>query len=114
LEIISGRNAIDVNYSPSSVVDWAVSLIRIGDFVEICDRRIGAPSDLVVLRQIAVVAARCVRSTAEKRSGMVVVECLKLARKRFHSAPIWCSLRSLGLLHVYTRYDGCEVFMQGA
>jgi hypothetical protein len=27
---------------------------------------------------------------------------------------IWCSLRSLRLLHVYTRSDGCEVFMQGA
>jgi len=94
LEIISGRNAIDVNYSPPSVVDWAVPLIRRGDFVGICDRRIGAPSDLVMLRQIAVIAARCVRSTAEKRPGMVeVVECLKLARKRFHSSPIWCSLR---------------------
>lgn len=94
LEIISGRNAIDVNYSPPSVVDWAVPLIRRGDFVGICDRRIGAPSDLVMLRQIAVIAARCVRSTAEKRPGMVeVVECLKLARKRFHSSPLWCSLR---------------------
>nr|WIL59849.1 nodulation protein [Melilotus officinalis] len=94
LEIISGRNAIDVNYSPPSVVDWAVPLIRRGDFAGICDQRIGAPSDLVMLRRIAVIAARCVRSTAEKRPGMVeVVECLKLVRKRFHSSPIWSSLR---------------------
>jgi serine/threonine protein kinase len=94
LEIISGRNAIDVNYSPPSVVDWAVPLIRRGDFVGICDRRIGTPSDMAVMRQIAVIAARCVRSTAEKRPAMVeVVECLKLARKRIHSSPIWSSLR---------------------
>ncbi len=85
------------------------------DFVGICDRRTGAPSNLVMLRQIAVVAVICVRSTAEKRPGMVeVVECLKLVRKRFHSSPIWCNLRSLGLLHVYTRSYGCEVFMQDA
>jgi hypothetical protein len=42
LEIISGRHAIDVNYSPPSVVNWAVLLIKHGEFVEICDRRIGS------------------------------------------------------------------------
>lgn len=94
LEIISGRNAIDVNYSPPSVVDWAVPLIRGGDFAGILDRRIGAPSDLSVMRQIAVLAARCVRSTAEKRPAMVeVVECLKLAGKKIQSSPIWNSFR---------------------
>ncbi|CAI8599181.1 unnamed protein product [Vicia faba] len=94
LEIISGRNAIDVNYSPPSVVDWAVPLIRRGDFAGICDRRIGTPSDLSVMRQIAVLAARCVRSTAEKRPEMVeVVECLKLAGKKIHTSPIWNSFR---------------------
>ncbi|CAL5204621.1 unnamed protein product [Lathyrus oleraceus] len=94
LEIISGRNAIDVNYSPPSVVDWAVPLIRRGDFAGICDRRIGTPSDMSVMRQIAVLAARCVRSTAEKRPAMVeVVECLKLAGKKIHSSPIWNSFR---------------------
>jgi len=41
---ISTDGVIDVNYSPPSVVDWAVSLIRRGDFVGICDRRIGAPN----------------------------------------------------------------------
>jgi hypothetical protein len=42
LEIISGRHAIDVNYSPPSVVDWAMLLIKPGEFVKICDRRIGS------------------------------------------------------------------------
>ncbi|XP_004501618.1 serine/threonine-protein kinase-like protein At3g51990 [Cicer arietinum] len=94
LEIISGRNAIDVNYSPPSVVDWAVPLIRRGDFAGLCDRRIGTPLDQTVLRLLAVLAARCVRSTAEKRPGMVeVVECIKLARKRISESPLWRSLR---------------------
>ncbi|KAK7351568.1 hypothetical protein VNO77_11122 [Canavalia gladiata] len=94
LEIISGRNAIDVNYSPPSVVDWAVPLIKRGDFAGICDRRIGTPPDPAVVRQVAVLAARCVRSTAEKRPSMAeVVECLKLVRKRIRASPIWRSLR---------------------
>ncbi|XP_027942059.1 serine/threonine-protein kinase-like protein At1g28390 [Vigna unguiculata] len=94
LEIISGRNAIDVNYSPSSIVDWAVPLIKLGDFAGICDRRIGPPPDPAVVRQLSVLAARCVRSTAEKRPSMMeVVECLNLARKRIRASPVWMSLR---------------------
>ncbi|KAK7352994.1 hypothetical protein VNO80_18426 [Phaseolus coccineus] len=94
LEIISGRNAIDVNYSPPSVVDWAVPLIKLGDFARICDRRIGPPTDPAVVRQLAVQAARCVRSTAEKRPSMAeVVECLNLVRKRVRASPMWMSLR---------------------
>jgi hypothetical protein len=42
LEIISGRHAIDVNYSPPSVVEWAVSLIKHVEFFEICDSRINS------------------------------------------------------------------------
>lgn len=90
LEIISGRNAIDVNYSPPSVVDWAVPLIKRGEFAGICDRRIGAPSDSAVVRQLAVLAARCVRSTAERRPSMAeVVECVKVVRKRIGASRIW-------------------------
>ncbi|KAI4307462.1 hypothetical protein L6164_030646 [Bauhinia variegata] len=94
LEIISGRNAIDVNYSPPSVVDWAVPLIKHGEFIRTCDRRIAMPSDPEAIRKMATLAARCVRSTAEKRPSMSeVVECLKLVRKRIHSSPIWKSLK---------------------
>lgn len=94
LEIISGRNAIDVNYSPPSVVDWAVPLVKRGDFAAICDYRIGSPVDPVVIRNLAVLAARCVRSTAEKRPGMAeVVEGLKVVSKRVHAPPIWNHLR---------------------
>ncbi|CAL1368863.1 unnamed protein product [Linum trigynum] len=94
LEIISGRNAIDVNFSPPSVVDWAVPLIKRCEFGSICDERIGAPSDGAVIRSLAVLVARCVRSTAGKRPGMAaVVEALKGIRKRAESPAIWRQLR---------------------
>uniref|UniRef100_A0A5B7AMG9 Protein kinase domain-containing protein n=1 Tax=Davidia involucrata TaxID=16924 RepID=A0A5B7AMG9_DAVIN len=93
LEIVSGRNAIDMNYSPPSVVDWAAPLIRGCDFAGICDPRIGPPSDPAVIRQLAVLAARCVRSTAEKRPAMSdVVDCLSVVNKRVAASPIWNKL----------------------
>ncbi|KDP41453.1 hypothetical protein JCGZ_15860 [Jatropha curcas] len=94
LEIISGRNAIDVNYSPPSIVDWAVPLIKRGDFLPICDHRIGTPVDPGVIKNLAILAARCVRSTAEKRPGMEeLVEGLKVVNKRVHAPLIWNRLR---------------------
>ncbi|OAY23246.2 serine/threonine-protein kinase-like protein At1g28390 [Manihot esculenta] len=94
LEVISGRNAIDVNYSPPSIVDWAVPLIKRGDFSAICDHRIGSPVDPGVIRNLAILAAKCVRSTAEKRPAMTeVVEALKMVRKRIQAPHIWNSLR---------------------
>lgn len=94
LEIISGRHAIDLNYSPPSIVDWAVPLIKGGDFAAICDGSVGPPADKEVIRSLAVLAARCVRSTAEKRPGMgEVVESLKVLRKRVHAGPVWSNIR---------------------
>ncbi|RWR89975.1 Protein kinase domain-containing protein [Cinnamomum micranthum f. kanehirae] len=92
LEIISGRNAIDVNYSPPSVIDWALPLVKQGEFDGLYDPRIGPPKDLFVRRQLAVLAARCVRSIAERRPSMgEVVNCLKIVSKRSCS-PIWNNL----------------------
>lgn len=94
LEIISGRNAIDLNYSPPSVVDWAVPLIKRGEFLGICDRRIGKPSDAAIIRQLGTLAAKCVRSTAEKRLSMSeAVEWLEQVRKRIEATPRWRGLR---------------------
>lgn len=108
LEIISGRNAIDVNYSPPSLVDWAVPLIKRGEFAGICDRRIRAPSDSAVVRQLAVLAARCVRSTADRRPSMAeVVECVKVARKRIGASRIWRS----GLRRRVARVERFDVDM---
>ncbi|KAL7129492.1 hypothetical protein ABFS83_13G070000 [Erythranthe nasuta] len=82
LEIISGRNAIDVNYSPPSVVDWAVPEIKSGNITGICDPRIGPPEDTSALRRMAALAVRCVRSSAAKRPEMAeVLECLKSVHK---------------------------------
>lgn len=104
LEIISGRNAIDVNYSPPSVVDWAVPLIKSGEYTEICDPRISSPEDEGVLRQLAVVAACCVRKTAAKRPAMAeVAEWLKVVHKRM-SSPIWNNIgRRVGRVRESTR-----------
>ncbi|KAK2998192.1 hypothetical protein RJ639_023895 [Escallonia herrerae] len=89
LEVISGRNAIDMNFSPASVVDWATPMIRSGEYAGICDPRIGPPEDATAVRQLAVLAAKCVRATAEKRPAMAdVVECLVVVRRRVES-PIW-------------------------
>ncbi|KAL2478335.1 Serine/threonine-protein kinase-like protein [Forsythia ovata] len=77
LEIISGRKAIDMGHSPPSVVDWAIPLIRRGKLLAIYDPRIEPPKDASVRKQLAVVAAKCVRSCRERRPTMKeVAECL--------------------------------------
>ncbi|XP_043712108.1 serine/threonine-protein kinase-like protein At3g51990 isoform X2 [Telopea speciosissima] len=93
LEIISGRNAIDMNYSPPSVVDWALPIIQKGNFTSLCDTRVGSPEDPSVVRKLAVLAARCVAANAEKRPAMAeVVGCLNVARKRVNS-PVCGNIR---------------------
>ncbi|XP_022896595.1 serine/threonine-protein kinase-like protein At3g51990 [Olea europaea var. sylvestris] len=77
LEIISGRKAIDMGHSPPSIIDWAIPLIRRGKLLSIYDPRIEPPKDASVRKQLAVVAAKCVRSCRERRPTMKeVVECL--------------------------------------
>lgn len=77
LEIISGRKAIDVVHSPPSIVDWAIPLIRRGKLLGIYDPRIAPPKDPSVRKQLAVIAAKCVRSCRERRPTMKeVAECL--------------------------------------
>lgn len=96
LEIMSGRCAIDVNYSPPSILDWALPLIKSGTYHRVCDRRIGCPTDPAVSRDLAVLAARCARSTAGKRPAMEeVVDCLKMIYKRvkLQAVPIFNNLR---------------------
>ncbi|KAF9622990.1 hypothetical protein IFM89_035705 [Coptis chinensis] len=93
LEIVSGRNAIDVNYSPPSVVDWALPIIKHGEFVALCDPRIDPPDDLSVIQELAMLAVKCVKTMAEKRPSMAdVVECLRVVNKRVYSS-IWNNLR---------------------
>ncbi|XP_062115564.1 serine/threonine-protein kinase-like protein At3g51990 [Humulus lupulus] len=70
LEIISGRKAIDVGYSPPSIVDWAIPLIKKGKLFNVYDPRISPPRDPIVRKQLAVIAAKCVRSCRERRPAM--------------------------------------------
>ncbi|KAE8038306.1 hypothetical protein FH972_010831 [Carpinus fangiana] len=70
LEIISGRKAIDVGHSPPSIVDWAIPLIKKGKLAAVYDPRIVPPKDLVVRKQLAVIASKCVRSCRERRPAM--------------------------------------------
>lgn len=70
LEIISGRKAIDVRYSPSFIVDWAIPMIKRGKIGGIYDPRIGPPVDVSVRNHLGLVAAKCVRTCREKRPGM--------------------------------------------
>ncbi|CAN4080607.1 unnamed protein product [Withania somnifera] len=77
LEIISGRKAIDVAYSPPSIVDWAIPLIKRGKLLAVYDPRIPPPKDPGIRKQLAVVAAKCVRPCRERRPTMKeVAECL--------------------------------------
>lgn len=93
-EIVSGRDAIDLNYSPPCIVDWAVPLVKRGEHGAVCDSRIGNRPSSAVIRRLVVMAARCVRSTAEKRPDMSeVVECLKTVRKMSQESPVWSRLR---------------------
>ncbi|XP_047323419.1 serine/threonine-protein kinase-like protein At3g51990 [Impatiens glandulifera] len=83
LEIITGRNAIDMNFSPPSVINWAIPLIRIGHYDAICDRRIGPPEDPFVSSELAIIASRCVLPEAVKRPEIAeVVEWLKAVKRR--------------------------------
>ncbi|KAJ8445081.1 hypothetical protein Cgig2_029453 [Carnegiea gigantea] len=94
LEMVSGRRAIDVNYSPPSILEWALPLVKSGNYQGICDRRIRGPTDPTVSRELALLAVRCVRSKAERRPAMAeVVECLKTVYKRVRVAPLWNNLR---------------------
>uniref|UniRef100_A0A1D1XMT7 Serine/threonine-protein kinase-like protein At3g51990 n=1 Tax=Anthurium amnicola TaxID=1678845 RepID=A0A1D1XMT7_9ARAE len=82
LEMMSGRKAIDVAHSPPSVVEWAVPLLRKGKVLALYDPRIPPPKDPAARRQLASLAASCVRSCKEKRPSMEeVVVCLKLLGK---------------------------------
>lgn len=94
LEMISGRNAIDVNYSPPSIVDWAVPLIKSRKFGAICDSRIGLLVDPAIVHLMAALAARCVRADARRRPSMAeVVERLEIAREKVRAIRLWGNLR---------------------
>ncbi|KAL3692753.1 hypothetical protein R1sor_006404 [Riccia sorocarpa] len=83
LEIISGRNAIDVRYTPSSILDWAVPLIKKGRTLALCDPALKPPQNSKAVKQLAAIAARCVRTSADRRPSMSeVVEGLRIIKRK--------------------------------
>nr|XP_051202428.1 serine/threonine-protein kinase-like protein At3g51990 isoform X2 [Lolium perenne] len=89
LEIISGRKAIDVQYSPPSVVEWAVPLLRKGKVVSLFDPRVAPPRDPVARRDLAVLAASCVRSNRDRRPSMSDIVDRLSALSKVVSAKAW-------------------------
>ncbi|CAN6342186.1 unnamed protein product [Urochloa humidicola] len=92
LEIMSGRKAIDVQHSPPSVVEWAVPLLRKGRVAALFDPRVAPPQDPAARKDLAALAASCVRSCRERRPSMAdIVERLVILSKAV-SAKVWNGL----------------------
>ncbi|KAK4751272.1 hypothetical protein SAY87_004754 [Trapa incisa] len=70
LEILSGRKVIDMLYEEANIVEWAVPLIKSGDFSRILDPELNQPRDLEALKRIANVACKCVRMRGKDRPSM--------------------------------------------
>ncbi|XP_022979102.1 serine/threonine-protein kinase-like protein CCR1 isoform X1 [Cucurbita maxima] len=67
LEIISGRKGYDRDYTPSSIVEWAVPLIKQGKAAAIIDRYAILPRNVEPLLKLADIAELAVRGNPSKR-----------------------------------------------
>ncbi|KAM0823935.1 hypothetical protein ACQ4PT_070518 [Festuca glaucescens] len=89
LEIVSGRKVMDMNASPSSIVAWAVPLIRAGLARQVFDGRAAGPPPGGVaeaaIARVLDVAARCVSGVVERRPTMSEV-----------ASELRCALESAG------------------
>ena len=92
LEIISGRRAIDVQHSPPSVVEWAVPLLRKGKVASLFDPRVAAPRDPATRKDLAALAASCVRSCRERRPSMADIVQRLVVLSKAVSAKVWNGL----------------------
>ncbi|KAJ9554926.1 hypothetical protein OSB04_009540 [Centaurea solstitialis] len=70
LEILSGRKANDRDCTPSSIVEWAVPLIKQGKAAAIIDRCVGLPRVVVPLLKLAEIAEFAVRENPVERPSM--------------------------------------------
>ncbi|XP_055814865.1 serine/threonine-protein kinase-like protein At5g23170 [Solanum dulcamara] len=99
-EIMSSRKAIDVSKSPVSIVDWATKLIKEGQALEICDKRMHVPWYMeATIKNMLSIATRCVSPKKIMRPSIeeivmemenVIIEPIKY--------PLWNILRGLTLL----------------
>ncbi|KAL3538522.1 hypothetical protein ACH5RR_001888 [Cinchona calisaya] len=71
LEILSGKKAMDVTRSPSSIVEWAIPIIQKNQILEICDKRVPISRYLEgTLRKMLSIASRCVLEREESRPSI--------------------------------------------
>lgn len=105
LEIISSRKVIDVSKSPVCIVDWATKLIKQGQGLEICDKRMEVPWYMEgTIKNMLSIATRCVCPKKITRPSIeeivmemesVIIEPIKY--------PLWNILRGLTLLKRKTK-----------
>ncbi|XP_057984136.1 serine/threonine-protein kinase-like protein CCR1 [Malania oleifera] len=73
LEILSGRKAYDRDFTPPSIVEWAVPLIKQGKAAAIIDRYVALPRNFEPLLKLADMAELAVRENSSERPNMSVV-----------------------------------------
>ncbi|XP_021770602.1 serine/threonine-protein kinase-like protein CCR1 [Chenopodium quinoa] len=73
LEILSGRKAYDVDYSPPNIVEWAVPLIRRGKAAALIDRYVALPRNVEPLLKLADIAESAVRENSSDRPTMSAI-----------------------------------------
>jgi len=70
LEILSGRKAYDRDYTPPSMVEWAVPLIKQGKAAATIDRYVALPRNVEPLLKLADIAELAVRENPSERPPM--------------------------------------------
>lgn len=70
LEILSGRKAYDKDYTPPSIVEWAIPLIRRGKAAAVIDRNVSLPRNVEPLLRLAEISELAVREDPHERPIM--------------------------------------------
>ncbi|KAK8708874.1 hypothetical protein V6N13_059910 [Hibiscus sabdariffa] len=111
LEILSGRKAYDRNYTPASIVDWAVPLIKQGKAAAIIDCYATLPRSVEPLLKLADIAELAVRGDPSERPTMsdMLIK-LAIGGTRFINHG---TIFLLGLLLVVDIWAHCIPYGQG-
>lgn len=96
LELVSCRLAMDAACSTTSIVAWALPMIREGRVLEVCDPRVAPTCGMErAVGRVLDVAARCVSSDEEGRPSMGEVVAELQAVVEQSRPPRWRLLRAL-------------------
>ncbi|EHA8587752.1 serine/threonine-protein kinase-like protein [Cocos nucifera] len=94
LELMSSRKVMDMDSDPSSIVAWAVPMIRARRVAEVSDRRVALPDGMLrPIDRMLSIAVRCVSENVERRPlmGEVVGELERVVEGIWW--PIWGPIR---------------------